>query len=484
MALGFAVTFYAVVVVNLALPSIGDEFGGELAGLQWITSAYLLTLAALLLPGGSAGDLLGRRRIFLVGAGVFATGSVGCALGPSLSLLVAARLVQGAGAALMAPAVLAIIDTSFVPADRGRAIAVWTSGSAAASAVCPLLGGWVVDAIHWRWMFLVPLPLVAAAAWVTVRCVPRSRDDNLGRHLDLLSAGLALVAVSGIVFALVQGPSWGVVHPGVAAAGVIGAAGVVALVFAQHRNDPMIPSRLFRSRQFSGANLLTLLVEGAIGAAFFFTAIQFQSLLGYSALAAGAALVPMQLVIFVLSPGAGTFANRFGPRWLITAGPLVVAAGMVTLARVGDGARYALHVLPGVVLLGLGMAALVGPVVASVFATVGEEDVGIAAAMNNTLARTGALLAVSFLPYAAGMTGNAEAAVFSAGYQRAMLIAAGGCVLAAVIGCVTVGRCVPLYTSRPAIPAMVCSMQSLPAEVPDAHEPDKWDRMGELGEGG
>jgi EmrB/QacA subfamily drug resistance transporter len=470
MALGFAVTFYAVVVVNLALPSIGDEFGGELAGLQWITSAYLLALAALLLPGGSAGDLLGRRRIFLVGAGVFATGSVGCALGPSLSLLVAARLVQGAGAALMVPAVLAMIDTSFVPADRGRAIAVWTSGSAAASAVCPLLGGWVVDAVHWRWMFLVPVPLVAVAAWVTVRYVPQSRDDNLGRHLDLPSAALALVAASGIVFALVQGPSWGFVHPGVAAAGVIGAAGVVALVFAQRRNDPMIPSRLFRSRQFSGANLLTLLVEGAIGAAFFFTAIQFQRLLGYSALAAGAALVPMQLVMFVLSPGAGTFANRFGPRWLITAGPLVVAAGMVTLALVGDGARYALHVLPGVLLLGLGMATLVGPVVASVFAAVGEEDVGIAAAMNNTLARTGALLAVSFLPYAAGMTGNAGAAVLSAGYQRAMLMAAGVCVLAAVIGCVTVGRCVPLFTSRPAIPAMVCGMQSLPTEVPDALE--------------
>lgn len=463
MVLGFAVTFLSATVTNIALPSIGADLGTDLAGLQWVVSAYLLALASLLLPAGSAGDILGRRKTFLAGIGIFAMGSLACAVSPTLLVLVIARLVQGAGAALMTSANLAIIDASFHPDDRSQAITTWVSGSALAASAGPLLGGFVVDAISWRWIFLAPLPLVAATI-IAARQVPETRDDTLGRHLDLPSAALALMAVAGIVFAIVQGPVDGFTELSVVAAGAVGGLAAVGFVIAQRRrSDPMVPPRLFRSTQFSGVNVFTLLVDCAVGAVFFFTAIQFQVSFGYTALAAGAALLPMNFVMIVGSPRAGALASRYGPRWLVTTGPVVAAGGLVALALVGDGDSYILGVLPGVLLLGLGLATMVGPLTASVFGAVAERDVGMASAVNNAVAKTGSLLAVALLPAAAGVSNAADAAGFSDGYQRAMLIAAGLFVVSAFIGGGTIGRCVArVHTAQQAGPTSGCVQRSLP----------------------
>ena len=468
MVLGSTATFLSATVTNIALPSVGDALGSDFAGLQWVVTAYLLALASLILPAGSAGDILGRRRIFLVGIGVFAVASLACALSPTLPVLIAARLMQGAGAALMTPASLAIIDASFHPDDRSKAIATWASGSAMAAAAGPLLGGYLVDVLDWRWIFLLPLLLIAGATVVTLRHVPETHDDTLGRHLDLPSSGLALVAVAGVVYALVQGPVNGFTTTGVVAAGVVGGAAAVGFGIAQlRRRDPLVPPRLFRSVQFSGANTFTILIYCAIGGAFFFTAIHFQTTLGYTALAAGAALVPMNLVMFFGAPRAGALSARYGPRWPVTVGPVLSAGGLATLAMVDAGGSYLRDILPGVLLLGLGMATTVGPLTASVFGAVPEGDVGIASAVNNAVARMGALLGVAFLPYAAGMSTTGDATGFAEGYQTAMLIAVGLCLVCAVIGNLTISRHVDIHTDHQASPTSGCVLRSLPARSDD-----------------
>lgn len=464
MVLGSTATFLSATVTNVALPSIGDALDSDLAGLQWVVTAYLLALASLILPAGSAGDILGRRRLFLAGIGVFSAASLACALSPTLPLLIAARLLQGAGAALMTPASLAIIDASFRPDDRSKAIATWASGSAMAAAAGPLLGGYLVDVLNWRWIFLLPLLLVAGATIVTLRHVPETRDQTLGRHVDLPSTALALVAVAGVAYALVQGPVDGFT-PGVAvAAGVLGIVAVVGFGITQfRRRDPMVPPRLFRSVQFSGANTFTILIYSAIGGAFFFTAIHFQISLGYTALAAGAALVPMNLVMLLGSARAGALSARFGPRWPVTAGPMMAAGGLATLAMVSPGSSYIPHVLPGVLLLGLGMAATLGPLTASVFGAVPEGDVGIASAVNNAVARMGGLLGVAFLPYAAGVSTAGDDTGFADGYRTAMLVAAGLCFLCALIGYLTIKIRADVHTDHQTSPTSGCVQRSLPA---------------------
>jgi EmrB/QacA subfamily drug resistance transporter len=463
MVLGSAVTYLSATVVNVALPAIAVDLETDLAGLQWVTNAYLLTLSALLLTGGSAGDIFGRRRVFLIGLALFSAASIACALAPTLALLVAGRLVQGVGAALMTPASLAIIDTAFAVEDRSRAIAMWASGSALATSAGPFVGGYLVDEIGWRWIFLIGLPLAIAAALATARHVPETRDDHSGRRLDLGGSALAVVAVAGTVFALVQGPVQGWDDPPILTAAVVGALGVAGLVATQRRGrDPMLPLRLFGSRQFSGANAFTLIVYFAIGGAFFFTTLQLQTVVGYSALAAGAALVPMEIVLIAGSPRAGALSARIGPRSLVTAGPLVLAASLAWLSQVGDGADYASDILPPVLVMGLGLALMVAPLTSAVLAAVDERDVGIGSAVNNAVARTGGLLATAMLPFAAGLSGEVSTRAFSAGYERALLICAALCVVGAAIGAATMDRCVATHTSVPTSPTSGCEQRSLP----------------------
>ncbi len=466
MVLGSAATFLNATVVNIALPSISDDLGADLAGLQWVVNGYLVALSALVLVGGSAGDIYGRKRVFLYGLGIFTLSSLACALAGSLTQLVVARVVQGVGAAAMTPASLAIVDASFVEEDRSQAVGAWASGSALAAGLGPFLGGWLVDAVDWRWVFVLSIPLSLASAVATVLHVPESRDDRPGRHLDLTGAALAAAAISGLVYALVQAPNDGWLDPLVFICLVIGI-GATGLFLATQRSidDPMLPLRLFAVRQFSGTNLLTLSTYLAIGGAFFFLAIQLQTGLGYTALEAGAATVPVTVLMVIGSPIAGRISATNGPRLLLTAGPVIAALGMLGFTRVDEGAGYLTTVLPAVLVLGVGLAVMVAPLTASVLASVDPTDVGVASAVNNAVARVGGLLATSMLPLLAGITGDIGGPSFVDGFDRAMIIAAGLSLVGGVIGYVTVDRCVATHTDVPAGPTAGCVQRSLPAAV-------------------
>ena len=466
MVLGSAATFLNATVVNIALPTIGTDLGADLAGLQWVVNGYLLTLSALILIGGSAGDIFGRRRVFLGGLALMVVGSVGAMAAPSLGWLIAARLLQGIGAAGMTPASLAIVDASFAEEERGKAVGLWASGSSFAAAAGPFLGGWLVDSGSWRWVFALNLPLAAGAAWATLRHVPESVGDRPGRHLDLPGAALAAVAIFGLVYGLVQGPGDGWNDPTVVASLALGVLASLGFAIRESRaSDPMLPFRLFRSRQFSGTNALTLLMYFTIGGSFFFLALQLQVVSGYTASAAGAAIVPLSLLLIAGSPTAGRLSATYGPRWLLTIGPVVAGIGMLLYLRVGEDANYLTDVLPGVAVMGVGLAIMVAPLTATVLGSVAVADVGIASAVNNAIARTGGLLATAMLPFLAGVSTAAVGPEFAEGFRRAMVISAGLAFAGGIIGFATADRCVALLTTQQASPVSGCSQRSLPAEV-------------------
>ncbi|HEX9572593.1 MAG TPA: MFS transporter, partial [Myxococcales bacterium] len=308
--LGSGVAFLDSTVVNVALPVLGQELHAGIAGLQWTMDAYLLTLTALLLLGGSLGDALGRRKMFVAGLAWFALASAACGLAPSIGALAVARAVQGAGAALLVPGSLAVLRSSFAEEEQGRAVGAWAGLSGVTAAVGPLVGGWLITAWSWRVIFFLNLPLAAAAAWAALRCIPESRTTGL--RVDVPGALAATLGLGGCVYALIEAPVRG---PGVAVAAALGAASLAAFVWIEARHpDPMLPLDLFRSRQFSGANAVTLAVYFALSGATFLLIIHLQSVLGYSPLAAGAALTPVTLLLLVLSPPAGKLASRIGYR--------------------------------------------------------------------------------------------------------------------------------------------------------------------------
>jgi EmrB/QacA subfamily drug resistance transporter len=459
MVLGSAATFVSATVVNVALPSIGEDLGVQFGGLQWIINGYLLTLSALVLLAGSAGDIYGRRRMFLWGCTVFGVASLLCAVSPNITWLVVARMLQGLGAAAMTPASLAIVDASFHPDDKSRAIGSWAGGSALASAAGPFVGGWLVDVFSWRWVFLVVLPLLAGGVFATLRHVPESRDNTAGRHLDYPGAGSGALAVAGLAYVLTQGPRDGWTNTIVVLAAAITAASTILFALIERsRRDPMLPFPLFTSTQFSGANLVTLLMYFAIGGVMFFTALAFQTIGGYSALQAGAALVPASIIMILGSGYSGQLSAKYGPRWLVTVGPLLVAVATVLLAQVDADSRYLIDILPAALLLGVGFATFVPPLTASVMAAVPPHEVGIGSAINNAVARTAGLLATAVVPLVAGVSGTLDAQ----GYQRGLLLCAVLAVIAAVIGAATIGRCVATHTPQQAVPLAGCLQRSLP----------------------
>ncbi|MEZ5406543.1 MAG: MFS transporter [Acidimicrobiales bacterium] len=470
MVLGSAATFVNTTVVNVALPAIGEDLDAGLVGLQWVTNAYLLTLASLLLAAGSAGDIYGRRRVYLVGCALFGAGLLVSAAAPSLPVLIAGRLLLGVGGAAMTPISLAIVDGSFAEEERSAAIGAWASGSALASAAGPFIGGVLVDRAGWRWVFLISLPLLAGSMWATWRHVPG--DDGTGpgpggdrsRRLDIVGAVAACLAVVGSVYALTQSRQDGWLSPAVMSALAVGAGAAVAFVINERRHDdPMVPFRLFGERQFSGTNAMTLLLYFSLGGAFFFTAVAFQTVVGYSAAAAGAALLPANVVMIVGSPQVGKLSARYGPRWLVTGGSALAAVGFALLARVDESASYATDILPAALVLGAGLALFVPPLTSAVLASVGDADVGIGSAVNNAVARTGGLLATATLPALVGAAEATGGPAFAAGYQRALASCAALCLAAAVVGATTVGRRVTTHTDQ--APSMVagCSQRSLPA---------------------
>jgi EmrB/QacA subfamily drug resistance transporter len=418
--------FLDATAVQVALPSIGRDLDATLSGLQWTVTSYTLTLAALILLGGSLGDRYGRRRVFVIGVVWFAAASLLCGLAQSIGQLVAARALQGVGGALLTPGSLALIQSSFRPADRPRAIGLWSSLSGISGLIGPFLGGLQVDTVSWRLVFLINVPFALLIVAVAGRHVPESRDPAHHGRFDYLGAVLGALALGGVTYALI-GAGDNMFRADVVLSAVIGlTAGVAFVVHERRTSDPMLPLRLFADRQFTGANLATLAVYGALGGSGLFLVLQLQNVLGYDATAAGAAMLPTILLITLLSPRAGALAERIGPRLPMTVGPLLVAAGTLLLVGVDGGQSYVVEVLPGSLLQGFGMALVVAPLTATVLGAAPDALAGIASGVNNAVARAAQLLAVAALPVAVGLSGDdyEDPAAFTDGFRAAMVICA------------------------------------------------------------
>ena len=452
--LGSSMAMLDGTVVNVALPTIGRDLHTSLGGLQWTVTAYTLTLAGLILLGGSLGDRLGRRKIFLVGVTWFALASALCGLAPDIGVLIAARALQGIGGALLTPGSLAIIQASFVPDDRARAVGAWSGLGGVAGAAGPLLGGWIVSGIGWRWVFLLNLPLAAVVIAVSTRHVPETRDPMAHGRFDATGAGLAALALAGISYALIEAPSQGSAAR-VAVAAVLGVAAFAGFVAVERRHGsavgrgsgeksteggtpPMLPLDVFASRQFTVVNLVTFVVYAAFGAVFFLLILELQVASGYSPLRAGVATLPSTLLMLAFSARAGALAQRTGPRWLMAGGILICAVGLVLMTRAGVHASYFADVFPAVCVFGTGMSLAVAPLTATVLASADARHAGVASGVNNAVARSASLLAVAGLPAAVGLAigGHHTAEAFASGFRGAMLICAGllagGAVLSAL----------------------------------------------------
>lgn len=412
-------------VVNVGLPAIGADFHVDSSRLQWVVNAYLLPLSALLLLGGAAGDRFGRRRLLIAGVAVFALASLACALAPSLIWLLVARFVQGVSAAMLMPNSLAILGQTFTGEAKGRAIGIWAATGAAAGAVGPVLGGWLIDIGSWRFAFLINLPLAAAAIWLAVISVPADRDGGAA-PLDSAGAFLATLGLGLATWALTEGSGhgWSPFTLAVMAAAVLF---LIAFVGTEHRlgDKAMVPLVLFGSPSFVGLTLLTFLLYGALGGLFVLVPFVLITSGGYTATEAGAALLPLPLVIALASPVAGAFAGRVGPRWPLIAGPLIVALGFLLAIRIGAAQSYWRDVLPAMIVIALGMACAVAPLTTAVLMSVDEHHVGAASGLNSAVARTGGLVTTALIGAVLVTTGPSLATAFGiASVVAAILCAA------------------------------------------------------------
>ncbi len=396
--LGSFVAGLDATVVNVALPAIERDLGGGLAGQQWVSNAYLLTLGSLILVGGSLGDLYGERRIFTLGVAGFGIVSIVCALAPSIEVLVAGRALQGIFGALLTPSALAVIVASFPPDERGAAIGSWTAWGGIAFVIGPLAGGWLIDVATWRWIFAINVPFVVATVIIVRMAVSERPREGPRVRLDYLGATLCALGLAGPVFALIRQPSVGWGSPEVLVPAIVGL--VLLALFLVHEArvpHPMLPLGLFRRRNFAVGNLETLLMYGGLSAVLFFLVLFLQQVAGYDALQAGLATLPVTVVTFVLARRAGRLADRYGPRWFMGAGPLVAAAGLAMLQRLDAHIDYVSELLPALVIFGLGLAVTVAPLTATVLADADESNAGIASGVNNAIARVAGLLAVAAL---------------------------------------------------------------------------------------
>lgn len=449
--LGSGVVFIEGTVVNVALPRLAQDLGLGMAGVQWVLNGYFLSLGALMLLGGSLGDRHGHRRVFLVGCVAFALFSLLCALAPDLVSLVVFRLGQGLAGALLVPNSLAILSAVFAHEERGAAIGTWAGWSAISTAVGPVLGGWLVDVGSWRWVFGAMAPLSLSAMLIGASHLPPVRPGARSRASDLDWRGAVLVTtgLAATFGALISGQERGFADPWIVVGMAGGAAILVAfpLVEARVRN-PLLPPGLFRKPQFAGGNVVTLLVYTALSALFFLLVVHLQTGLGYSALAAGAALLPVNAFMLLLSTRAGRLGARIGPGWPVAGGALLAGSGMLLLSRVSAETQYFDGVLPGLSLFGLGLAALVAPLTDAVLSAAGEERGGVASGVNNAIARLAGLTGTAALPLAVGLGAldDLSGAAFVTGYRHALLVGAGLCAAAAVVAPLT------LRTSTPGRP--------------------------------
>ena len=434
--LGSAIGFLDGTVVNVALPEIGRDLDADVAAVQWILNGYLLSLSALILLGGSLGDRYGRRRVFVIGTIWFTVASALCAAAPTAEILILARILQGVGAALITPGSLAIIEASLRREDRSRAIGTWSALGGVAGAIGPLLGGYLVETVSWRAIFLINLPLGVILVLAAVRHVPETRDPTVTGKLDFAGSILAAVGLAGATYALVEAPSRGMGDPVVLVALVVGIVGLVSFVAVERRSpQPMLPLSIFASRQFTAANLVTVTVYAALGGVFFLLVVVLQVSLGFTPVAAGAASLPVTVLMLLLSSRAGALAQRIGPRLPLTVGPLLLAAGMLLLSRISPGDDYLTGVFPGIVVFGLGLSATVAPVTAAALAAADDRHAGVASGVNNAVSRIAQLVAVAVLPIVAGLSGAdfQDPDALADGFAVAMRVAAGVAVLGAVL---------------------------------------------------
>jgi EmrB/QacA subfamily drug resistance transporter len=439
--LGSGIAALDATVVGIALPAIGRDFHASVASMQWVVDGYTLPLAGLLLLGGALGDIYGRRKVFVIGTVWFALASLACGLAPDAGFLIGARALQGVGAALLTPGSLAILQASFAPDDRSRAIGAWSGLGGVATAIGPFLGGWLIGAVSWRLVFFINLPIAAAVVAMAVRHVPESRAPGPRQPLDPAGAITISLALAGLTYGLIAASADGWTSPTVLTSLLAGVALLAAFCVIETRGShPMLPLTVFKSRQFSAANAVTFVVYGALGGALFLVPVVLQQVSGYSPLEAGTALLPLTAIMLAFSARSAALSARIGPRLQMTVGPLVIAAGMALFTRVNGNGDYLTEVLPAVLVLGFGLATIVAPLTSTALSAAPAEHSGIASAVNNDVARTASLIAVAVLPALAGITGDAylHPAELTQGFHTAVLIGAAAAAVGGLLAAVTI----------------------------------------------